>query len=339
MTVTANGRKIFCTRCGARCLIEATQTAGYCHRHRYLASSTAAFTRQQVGAGPALAALAEYPTDAELAEHDKQLNCLSTSAQAVANRLMQESWSGTFGELMEQARAECGPAAAWLRDHPRTGSTPTPPHPRTPEAARGPEVARWRDACYAIGPDALTLGAQSDEAESDLTTDADTLARGWREAQEQSKLHGRPIFPAAGYRVVLTSGLLAELAEAARKYATAHPDRTRIGDLAGELDRAVANWTELEDRREEVDNDDPHKKTQDWASEHGLPRLSGSEKQVRWAEKIRYEMCAGNDELTSEIAAVEGDCGVWIGLSKAPADDLVAAWGDMRSRPRHRWGD
>jgi len=252
---------------------------------------------------------------------------------------MRESWSGSFGELLEQARAECGPAAAWLRDHPRTDSTPALPHPRTPGAEEGPAVDRWRDACYAIGAGALPLGEQSDEAESDLATDADTLLRGWRDAQEQSKLHGRPIFPAQGYQAVLTSGLLAELAAAARTYSAAHPDRTHIKGLAVELDTVVKNWTELEDRREEVNNDDPHKKTQDWARAHKLPPLGGSGKQVRWAEKIRYELCAGDDGLTDEIAAVEEDCGVWIGLSKSSAYDLVAEWQSMRSRPRHRWGN
>jgi len=421
MTVTTN-EKIYCRVCPGHveCRIEETRKEHLCHNHLYLASPTASSARRQAGAGQAPAVATGGLTDAEQAERDIKLNRLSTSGQVAAARLMQESWSGTFGELLEQARAECGPAAAWLRDHPRVGSVPTLPHPRTPEAARGREADRWRAACSAVGPKVLSLTAlsgalngpydlgalgdfplnlpyggvngarhfhpgcpatvnghtpvaspgithttlarmyddlpsanqlhscsedvdlwlpQDPRAEAALFADAELLTRGWREAQDRSELHGRPIYPERNHLVALTSGLLTDLAATAHKYSTDHPARTHVAELAVELDTVAANWAELEDRRVEVDNDDPHKKTQDWAHEHKLPPLSGSEKQVRWAEKIRYEMCAGDDELTGEIAAVEEDCGVWIGLSKSSSDDLVATWEDMRDRPRHRWGD
>jgi len=172
------------------------------------------------------------------------------------------------------------------------------------------------------------------QAEAGMLGDAAVLTCGWRGAQQQSALHGRPIMPEDA--TPLTSGLLTQLASAARTYVDAHPDRAHIGALADDLEQVVATWSALADRAGEVAADDPHQATLAWASEHRLPDLSGSERQVRWAEKIRYELCADQGAAAMQVAARETSAGVWIGLHQQRPRDLLSGWLDMRDRDTSR---
>jgi len=172
------------------------------------------------------------------------------------------------------------------------------------------------------------------QAEAAMFADAAVLTSSWRTAQTQSAAAGRPIVP--DNPTALTSGLLADLAGAAASYAGAHPDRTHIGALAESLQEVVATWTELADRAGEVADDDPHQVLLTWAANLGLPALSGSERQVRWAEKIRHELCAGAGEAAMQVASRETSAGVWIGLYQQRPRDLLSGWLDMRDRDRDR---
>jgi len=172
------------------------------------------------------------------------------------------------------------------------------------------------------------------QTEAALFGDAAALTSSWRTAQQQSALHGRPIVPDDA--TVLTSGLLTQLAAAARAYVAAHPDRTHVGALADHLEQVVAIWSALVDRADEVADDDPHQVLLAWQANLRLPALTGSERQVRWAEKIRHELCASRGEAAMQVASRETSAGVWIGLYQQRPRDLLSGWLDMRERATSR---
>jgi len=170
--------------------------------------------------------------------------------------------------------------------------------------------------------------------ELSMLADAATLTADWRAAQDKSAARGRPIFP--GSTEPLTSGLLTELADAATTYFDAHLDRTHIGALATTLATTAAHWGELNERHQEVQDDDPHQSVLAWAATLGLPALAGTMRQIRWAETIRHDLCAGGDGQSGQVAARETAAAAWIGLHHEHPADLFTAWLDMRDRAMRR---
>ena len=193
-------------------------------------------------------------------------------------------------------------------------------HADLPHAAQWHRCAQDLDAWL---PPELTY-------ELSMLADAAILTADWRSAQDNSAARGRPIFPAS--TGPLTSGLLGELTDAAATYFGAHGDRTHIGALATTLATTAAHWGELDDRRQEVQDDDPHQVILAWGRKLGLPALVGTERQVRWAEKIRHDLCAAGDGQSGQVAARETAAGAWIGLYHQQGADLFTSWLDMRDR-------
>ena len=93
-----------------------------------------------------------------------------------------------------------------------------------------------------------------------------------------------------------------------------------LTDLATELRRVHSAWAALHARADEVAALDPHRVVQQWQQQTGMPPLDGSAKQIRWAERIRYDAVRGAPAAIAglaKVAATETSAGVWIELHVA----------------------
>lgn len=168
-------------------------------------------------------------------------------------------------------------------------------------------------------------------AELALFADAHLLLAPWLAAVERSTRHGRPCLPRDNG--ALRSGLVAELIAAARQHASEHPDRGHVERLAARLVELHGAWSDLLARAHEVAAADPHSEVLRWQAARGLPALQGSHRQVRWAERIRFDVSGQPDAQL--LVGHETDARVWIGLhEQGTVEDQ--GWARMQMRIRER---
>lgn len=161
----------------------------------------------------------------------------------------------------------------------------------------------------------------------ELFADAHLLTIDWFDAEDQSERFGRPCLPDDNTPV--TSGLFAELIGSAQHHAALHPDRSHVERLVERLRSILAAWSDRLSRSDGVAAADPHSEVLRWQAAARLPELHGTPRQVRWAERIRFD--ASRQPGAAEVVASETDARVWIGLhTQDDVDDW--AWREMRFR-------
>lgn len=164
--------------------------------------------------------------------------------------------------------------------------------------------------------------------------DARLLTRPWRSAAYSTARRGYQVMPYES--TPMTSGLLERLAGDVERYARAYPARAHMGSLAGELQKVLTGWRELLAQRDEVVAADPHTPVLTWQQQLGLPMLSGSPRQVRWAERIRFDLYHGGagagPDVLRQLFVRESAAGVWIALDQQGTGDLLGDWLDLRER-------
>jgi len=172
-------------------------------------------------------------------------------------------------------------------------------------------------------------------AELALFADAVLLTAPWRAALAVTAA-GRQGVPAD--RVPLTSGLLDDLATLAAQAAGMCPSRPHLGALAAQLRAVVEDWSDFDDAfaRAEVlriaAEADPQVMLEAWQERFELPELEGSERQVAWAERIRYALAAPGDPYVMQVATAETSAPAWIGLRDSAPEDVFQEWTAMRAR-------
>lgn len=208
--------------------------------------------------------------------------------------------AGTVGRGLHHWGPDCGPTGAGARN-PWTKTVPVG------RAARFPSGEGRLCAC-AQTVDWIPADARTELA---ILADARALTRPWRSAEYSTARRGYTVAPYDHWPV--TSGALADLADDAATYAEAHPEREHMVACATTLERTLARWTAMCGRLDDIADADPHTAVLRWQAARRLPTLTGSPKQVRWAEQIRYDR-AHDDEADWFADAVEEetDAVFWI---------------------------
>jgi len=112
--------------------------------------------------------------------------------------------------------------------------------------------------------------------------------------------------------------------------------------LATQLRAVVEDWSDFDDAfaRAEVlriaAEADPQVMLEAWQDRFELPELEGSERQVAWAERIRYALAAPGDPYVMQVATAETSAPAWIGLRDVAPEDVFVEWTAMRARSRAR---
>lgn len=171
-----------------------------------------------------------------------------------------------------------------------------------------------------------------DQVELQLLSHTDAALGPLTEALASAKRHGRDLIPYDN--APLTSGVLDRLIAECTAHLLSYPDRAHMRALLGILTNAKAAWSDLLARRDEIEAADPLAPVLKWAREQQLPELSGSPKQVRWAQRIRYD--AAKAGTASEVMLTsEGSSNVWIGLEQR-GEVSTSGWLAMKHREDER---
>lgn len=171
-----------------------------------------------------------------------------------------------------------------------------------------------------------------DQAELRLFAAAVPLLAPWEQARDSAARRGRAMIPFDN--APLTSGALATLLADSDAHLSTYPDRAHVTALRTELAEALSAWSELLDRRDEVEAADPLAPILTWAHAEQLPDLQGTHKQVRWAQRIRYD-AAQSGAVSTTMLLEEDSANVWIGLSTQ--DDVTTeGWRALQSRVNER---
>jgi len=143
-------------------------------------------------------------------------------------------------------------------------------------------------------------------------------------------------------RAPLTSGLLEDLAALVAQAAGGCPSRPHLAVLAASLREVVEDWSDFDDAFASSEatrlaqEADPQVALEAWQDRFELPELEGSERQVAWAERIRYALASPGDPSLMQVAARETSAPAWIGLRDVPPQDVFEEWIAMRARAQAR---
>ena len=155
------------------------------------------------------------------------------------------------------------------------------------------------------------------------------------QALDSATRHGRELIPYDN--TPFTSGALTALIADTKAHLIAYPVRAEMHALRERLEQAQSTWEDLLARREAIEATDPLAHILTWAHNEQLPDLRGTPKQVRWAQRIRYD-AAQAGTVDHVILQTETSANVWIGLEMRE-EVTTTAWYALKQREdeRHAW--
>ena len=145
-----------------------------------------------------------------------------------------------------------------------------------------------------------------------LLAHARNLTRPWRSAAASSESRWYEVLPTDFDAV--TSGALLALADRCDAAGTGGTvsGQTMVV-LAARLRSIHALWEDQLERADQIRAADPHAAVLAWQRARALPSLAGTVRQVRWAERIRYDMASDNyDAETLDMLEDLTQAGQWI---------------------------
>lgn len=149
-----------------------------------------------------------------------------------------------------------------------------------------------------------------------LLADARRLTRPYRSARYSSDRRGT--FVAPYDNTPIDDGWLRDLIDAFADHVEAHPGEAHMAGNLAELRVTELLWHAALSGDSHylpvADNDTKRRRIAEAAAAHGWAELTvGSDAQIRWAERIRHDMCtAGDDPDLWEQARESDSAGAWI---------------------------
>jgi len=165
-----------------------------------------------------------------------------------------------------------------------------------------------------------------------LLNQAHTVTEPLRTCLDSSARRGRDMVPLDN--TAYTQGHLDSTLAHVRAYTAEHPHRDHMTALEHQLTHYHDTWTRLLTNAERIHDQDPLAPIWAWQTDEGLPALTGSTRQVRWAERIRYR-AAHDNTATRRMLENETSASAWIGM-ETNGDVSEHAWYAMADRAAER---